>query len=119
MTSPKIDRHDSSTRMSQIVVCNGMAYLAGQVATDADADIKTQTQQVLQKIDDCLAKAGTNRDRLVSAMIWLRDIDNDFAPMNEVWEAWIADHGKPARATVQGSLATPKLKVEIQVTAAL
>jgi enamine deaminase RidA (YjgF/YER057c/UK114 family) len=42
----------------------------------------------------------------------------DFPGMNAVWDAWIADAGKPARATVEAALARPGWKVEIVVTAA-
>ena len=39
--------------------------------------------------------------------------------MIEVWNEWIDPNNKPVRATTQASLATKKLLVEIQVTAAL
>lgn len=112
-----IQRFHSGPRMSQAVVCNGMVFLAGQVAEDAIQDIAGQTRQVLAAIDGLLAEAGSDKSRLLSAQIFLTDIA-DFAAMNKVWEAWVAPGQTPARATVQAPLAKPQYKVEIVVIAA-
>ena len=104
--------------MSQGVVAGGVVYLAGQVADDTSADVKGQTEQVLAKIDAVLARAGTSKSRLLSANIYLKDMAH-FGAMNQVWDAWVAADGKPARATVQAALATPAYLVEIQAVALL
>lgn len=104
--------------MSQGVVAGGVVYLAGQVADDTNADVKGQTAQVLAKIDAVLAGAGSSKSNLLSATIYLKDMA-DFAAMNQVWDAWVAADGKPARATVQAALATPDYLVEIQAVAAV
>jgi enamine deaminase RidA (YjgF/YER057c/UK114 family) len=113
-----IKRIESSARMSQAVVANGFAYLAGQVATDPTADVEGQTRQVLGEIDRLLALAGTSKDRILSATIYLADVST-FAQMNKAWEAWVPADAKPARATVEASLVAPEYKVEIQVVALL
>lgn len=79
--------------------------------------MKLQTAKVLEKIDGFLDKAGIDKTRLVSAQVWLADIASDFAGMNEVWDAWVPPGCAPARATVQASLASPELLVEIAVVA--
>jgi enamine deaminase RidA (YjgF/YER057c/UK114 family) len=111
-------RLESGVRMSEAVICNGMVFLAGQVAEDPAGDITSQTRSVLGSIDKLLARAGTSKQNLLTAQIFLTDMA-DFAAMNSVWDHWIADAGKPARATVQAQLAKPGWKVEIMVTAAL
>ncbi len=113
-----IKRIESGARMSQAVVCNGIVFLAGQVAESGSPDAGAQTREVLASIDRLLSAAGTSKANLLSAQIYLADIA-DFAAMNAVWDAWIADAGRPARATVQAALARPQWKVEIVVTAAL
>ena len=113
-----IKRIESSARMSQAVVANGFAYLAGQVATDPTADVEGQTRQVLGEIDRLLALAGTSKNRILSATIYLADVTT-FAQMNKAWEAWVPADAKPARATVEASLVAPEYKVEIQVVALL
>ena len=112
-----ISRLHSGPRMSQAVVCNGMVFLAGQVAEDTGQDVAGQTRQVLAAIDRLLAEAGSDRSRLLSAQIFLADM-GDFAAMNKVWEAWVEAGQTPARATVQATMAAPGYKVEIVVTAA-
>lgn len=104
--------------MSQGVVAGGLVYLAGQVADNTTADVKAQTAEVLAKIDAVLARAGSGKSKLLSATIYLKDMA-DFAAMNQVWDAWVAADGKPARATVQAALATPEYLVEIQAIAAV
>ena len=78
-----ITRLKTNARMSQAVIHSGTAYFAGQVADDFNADLQTQTRQVLAKIDGLLAEAGSSRDNMLSATIYLRDM-SDFAAMNEV-----------------------------------
>ena len=73
---------------------------------------------MLQRIDDHLAKAGTDKSRLLTAQIWLEDIERDFAGMNKVWEAWVDKDNIPTRATCEAKLAFPEILVEIIVTAA-
>lgn len=104
--------------MSQAVVCNGIVFLAGQVAGDPAQDVAGQTRQVLAAIDKLLGEAGSDKSRLLSANIFLADM-TDFAAMNAVWDAWVSPGNTPARATVQAQLARPQWRVEIVVTAAL
>lgn len=114
-----ITRTHTSERASKIVMHNGVVYLSGQVAEDPDADISEQTISTLARVDALLAEVGTDKTHLLSVQIFLRDIDNDFAAMNEVWNAWVPDGHAPARACVEGHMARSALLVEICVTAAL
>ena len=112
-----IQRIKGGPRMSMAVVHGNTVYVAGQVADDPNADVGGQTKQILGKIDALLAEAGTDKTRILSANIWLRDIGT-FAEMNAVWDAWVPQGNTPARATVEAKLASPKLLVEIAVIAA-
>ena len=113
-----IKRVEPGRRMSQAVVHNGVIYLAGQVADKAaGASIKEQTSEILRQIDVLLAAAGTDKGRLLSATIYLLDI-NTYAEMNEVWDAWVSPGNTPARACVEARLAAPKYGVEISLIAA-
>lgn len=113
-----ITRIDSGARMSQAVVHNGIAYLAGQVGAEGGS-VTEQTQAVLAKVDEVLAKAGTDKTKLLTAQIWVSNIETDFADMNAVWDAWVAEGCAPARWTGEAKLATPGFRVEIIVTAAV
>ncbi|ODU41833.1 RidA family protein [uncultured Aquimonas sp.] len=113
-----IQRFDTGPRMSEMTVHNGVAYLAGQVAEDDSLDISGQTREVLAQIDALLARAGSDKSKLLRAQIFLVDLA-DFPAMNAVWEQWVVPGHTPARATVQAALANPNWKIEIVVTAAV
>jgi len=113
-----IQRFDVGARLSEMAVYNGVCYLAGQVAGDDTQDIAGQTRQVLAAIDALLARAGTDKGKLLMCQIFITDLA-DFPAMNEVWEAWLPAGHAPPRATVEATLARPGWKVEMVVTAAL
>lgn len=114
-----IQRHESNRRLSRAVVHNGVVYLAGITSAVRDGDITVQTKSVLDTIDARLASVGSSKERILSAQIWLKDIDRDFAGLNAAWEAWVPADAVPTRATCEAKLAAPELLVEIIVTAAL
>ena len=114
-----IKRIDVGPRMSQAVVHNGVVYTAGQVALHAPGGtIAEQTADILNSIDNLLAKAGTDKSKLISATIWITDM-KDFAAMNLVWDAWVSPGNTPGRACVESRLAAPQFNVEIGVIAAV
>ena len=112
-----ITRLEPGKRMSQAVVHNGIAYLAGQVG-EPGTSLTEQTTAVLVQIDALLAAAGTDKSRILTATIWLADMA-DFAAMNAVWDVWVDPANPPARATGEVKLAAPEYRIEIIVTAAL
>ena len=113
-----IQRFDAGPRMSQAVVHGDTVYLAGVVAkTTAGESVAKQTQEVLSIIDGHLAKAGSDKSKLLTATIYLTDMKT-FAEMNAVWDGWVSAGNTPARATVEAKLAAPQYTVEIMVTAA-
>lgn len=113
-----VQRFDVGRRLSEMAVHNGVCYLAGQVAADDSQDVAGQTRQVLAAVDALLARAGTDKSKLLMVQIFIKDLA-DFTAMNEVWEAWLPAGCAPPRATVQAHLAKPGWRVEMVVTAAL
>ena len=116
MTITRLDTE--RRRMSKIVIHNDTVYLCGQVAKDSDDDIKEQTRTMLEKVDDLLKRAGSDREHILSATIYIKDMKY-FVEMNEVWDAWVIEGHSPARACVEASLARAELLVEVSVIAAL
>jgi len=114
-----IERQKTTARSSAIVIHNGMVFLSGQVSADTSADIQLQTRSTLDKIDALLAEAGSSREHILSATIYLKDIAQHFALMNEVWNDWVPDGHAPARACVQALMAREALLVEISIVAAV
>lgn len=113
-----IQRFDVGPRLSEMALHNGTIYLAGQVPEDTSQDIQGQTTQVLAMVDALLARAGSDKSKILMTQIFLPDLA-DFAGMNAAWDAWVAPGNAPPRATVQAMLANPAWKIEIVVTAAV
>lgn len=113
-----IQRFDIGTRLSEMAVHNGTIYLAGQVPDDATQDIAGQTRQVLGMVDTLLARAGSDKTKILMAQVFLADLA-DYDGMNRAWDAWVPAGHAPPRATVQAKLARAEWKIEVVVTAAL
>ncbi len=110
-----IERIHSNQRMSKIVKHKGVVYLCGQVGEGRN--ISEQTQECLRRVDTLLAEAGSSREQILQAVIWVSDMSL-FDGMNAVWDNWIPAGYAPARACGEAALARPDLLVEIIVTAA-
>lgn len=111
-------RIDQNARRSRALVHNGIAYLSGQVPDDRTQDVAGQTRQVLAKVDELLAQAGTDKSRVLSAQVWLKTMD-DFAAMNAVWDAWVEPGRTPTRCCGKVDLNDPACRVEITMVAAV
>lgn len=112
-----IERIETKQRMSRIVKHNGTIYLCGQVCKDAEQGITEQTQTMLDKVENLLEQAGSDKEHILSATIYVKTMA-DFAAMNEVWDNWVPAGFAPARACVEASMARDALLVEISVVAA-
>ena len=110
-----IERIHTGQRMSKIVKHNGTVYLCGQVG--AGDTVAEQTRDCLSRVDALLAEAGTSKENILQAIVWVADMA-DFAEMNAVWDAWVPEGHAPARACGEARLARSGLKVEVIVTAA-
>lgn len=112
-----IQRHGTTARYSDIVIHSGTAWIV-EVPTSEGADAAAQTREVLASLDTLLARAGSSRERLLSATIYLTDMA-DYDAMNAAWDAWLPAGTAPSRACVQvAALARPGWRVEIAVVAA-
>lgn len=111
-----IERLYTNQRMSKIVKHNDTIYLCGQVGEGNS--ITEQTESCLARIDALLEEAGSSREHILQAIVWLSDMQY-FADMNAVWDAWVPEGDAPARACGEAKLARPELLVEVIVTAAI
>lgn len=66
-------------------------YTSGQLpAVPETGDIvpggaKEQTQQVLTNLNAVLEASGSSLNKVIKTTVFLKDIKNDFVPMNEVY----------------------------------
>ena len=112
-----VQRLHVEKRFSEIAIAGNLVHLAGQLVSDTNLDITGQTQQTLDIIDRFLADAGTDKRHILSVMIFLKDIERDYAAMNAVWDAWCADMQALPRTCVEAKMYHPDVLVEMTVTA--
>lgn len=112
-----VQRLHVSNRFSEVTIAGNLVHLAGQLASDFDLDIKGQTQQTFDMIDQFLADAGTDKSQILSVTIYLKNIEQDYAAFNEVWDAWVADIDALPRTCVEAKLYDPRVLVELTVVA--
>ncbi|WP_432481924.1 RidA family protein [Moraxella sp. ZY200743] len=113
-----ITKLDSNATLSEIAIHGGMVYLAGQVPNDDSLDITGQSKEVFANIDAALAKAGSDKSKMLSAQVFITDLAN-FDAFNTAWNEWIDGVTPPARATVEAKLVNPNWLIEIMVIAAI
>ena len=113
----EIKRYEGTGRMSRAVVHGDTIYLCGQTSRE-EADVQGQTKAVLGKIEDLLGKYGSDKDHILSATIYLKDMSL-FDSMNQVWDAWVNDGHEPARCCVEAKMAADCILVEISLIAAV
>ena len=102
-----VQRLHVEKRYSEVAISGNLVHLAGQLADDTSQDIRSQTQQTLANIDRFLADAGTDKTQILSVIIFLKNIEQDYAAMNEVWDAWVADIQALPRTCVEAKLYHP------------
>lgn len=113
-----IQRAGTTRRYSDFCVHEGVVHCV-EVPPDETADVTTQTAQMLASLERYLIAAGSGKDRLLMATLYLVDMA-DYDAVNAVWDAWVPEGTAPCRACVQVlRLASPGWRVEVAVQAAL
>ncbi len=102
---------------SSATIHDGLVYTVA-TAPDTSQDLAGQTAQTLAALDHHLASAGTDKTRILTATVYVADIDKK-DEMDAVWCDWIGPaENWPQRACVCTGLAGDTL-VEITLVAAL
>jgi 2-iminobutanoate/2-iminopropanoate deaminase len=108
---------------SQAVKSNGFVFISGQVALNPStgefvgADVRQQTERVLENLRAILEASGLTLNHVVKTTVFLKDM-NDFASMNEVYARYFTA-APPARSTVQAARLPKDALVEIDLIASL
>jgi enamine deaminase RidA (YjgF/YER057c/UK114 family) len=101
---------------SRAVIHHGMLH-AVSTSPDKTPSVYEQTRLALAGIDETLAEAGTDKTRLLTAIVYLGDMAQKSA-MNRAWDEWACREHPPMRACIGATLADDTL-VEIVISAAL
>lgn len=110
---------------SQAVATGNLLFISGQIAlvpgtSDlANADIATETHQVMKNLSAILTEAGVTFANVVKTTIFLSDMDL-FGRVNEVYGQYFTDTeaGFPARETVAVKGLPKNVNVEISMIVA-
>ncbi len=100
---------------SRAVTHDGLVFTVA-VSPDPDPTFYEQTRKALKRIDESLAMSGTDKSRILSALVYIADIKQK-EEMNRAWDEWVDRANPPMRACLGVDLEPPHL-VEIVVTAA-
>ena len=100
---------------SRAVVHGGLAFTVA-VSPEPSPSLYEQTRKALQRIDESLAMAGTDKSRILSAIVYIADITRK-EEMNKAWDEWVDRANPPMRACLGVDLEPPHL-VEIVIAAA-
>ncbi len=111
-----LHRIDVDKRFSEAIKVGNMVFLSGQLGEGTT--IEQQTSSALKLIDDLLAKAGTNKEKVVDVTVYLKNM-SDYDSMNRIYDSWIVPGAPPCRACIQALLAKPEWLVEFKVTATI
>lgn len=112
-----ITRWECDAKLSDMVEHAGILYLAGQIPEDTAADTRGQTAEVLATIDRLLAKAGSDKSKLLSVVIFITDM-RDKPQVDAAWLAWADPQAVPARAVLEARLLNAETRVELVCVAA-
>lgn len=113
----EIHRSGTTKRWSDAVSWQGLLFLC-EVPSQLDADIKGQASEVLAALAQRLEEAGSNNRRILNATIYIPD-PADLAGFNALWDEWVPAGCAPVRACIHAPLTDPRMRVEIQMMAAL
>lgn len=102
---------------SQAIQCQDLLFVSGQLPIDpttgqfASSEIKAQTRQSLENIQQIIQAAGFTKKNVVKCTVYLKDMAF-FSEMNAVYQQFFEAH-KPARVAVEVSRLPKDALVEI------
>nr|WP_296300683.1 RidA family protein [Gilliamella sp.] len=112
-----ITRIDPDNRWSEAMIHNNVIYYTS-VPADLENDAYVQTKSALSEIDKILARANSDKSRILDVTLFLVN-KSDFAAMNKAWDEWVAKGSAPVRCTVQAGLMKKEYLIEIKIVAAV
>ena len=101
---------------SRAVAHDHLVFTVAVAPDPVTPSLYQQSVKVLARIDESLALCGTDKSKVLSAIIYLADVKQK-AEFNRAWDAWIDPKNPPMRACIGVDIEPPHL-VEVVVTAA-
>jgi len=101
---------------SRAVVHDGLIFTVAVSPDPVPAGLYEQTQRTLRRIDESLKMSGSDKSRILSAVLYIADLAQK-QELNRAWDEWV-DRANPPMRAVLGVAIEPPYLVEIVVTAA-
>ncbi len=101
---------------SRAVVHDDLVFTVAVAPDPVTSSMYEQSAKALARIDESLALCGTNKSKILSAIVYISDMEQK-SEMNRAWDEWVDIENPPMRACIGVDLEPPHI-VEIVVTAA-
>ena len=101
---------------SRATATDDLVFTVAVAPDPCPATVYEQAVKVLARIDESLALCGTDKSKILSAIIYLNDVTQK-KELNRAWDEWADPKNPPMRACIGVDIEPPHL-VEIVVTAA-
>ena len=101
---------------SRAVIHDDLVFTVAVAPDPVTPSLYEQTVRALARIDESLALCGSNKSRILSAIVYITDMKQK-GEMNRAWDEWVDSKNPPMRACIGVELEPPHI-VEIVVTAA-
>ena len=101
---------------SRAVTHDDLVFTVAVAPDPVSPSMYEQTAKALARIDESLALCGSDKSRILSAIIYIADMKKK-GEMNRAWDEWVDTRNPPMRACLGVELEPPHI-VEIVVTAA-
>jgi enamine deaminase RidA (YjgF/YER057c/UK114 family) len=101
---------------SGAVVHDNLVFTVAVAPDPVAPSMYEQSVKALARLDENLAKCGTDKSKILTAIVYIADIKRK-AEMNRAWDEWVDMKNPPMRACLGVELEPPHI-VEIVVTAA-
>ncbi|MCC7106985.1 MAG: hypothetical protein IT307_17775 [Chloroflexi bacterium] len=106
-----------ATRFGNLVFTAGQGPVNPQTGKIAEGGFRAEIRQALENLTAVLEAAGTSRENVLKALVFLDNIDN-FDVYNEVWIEYFPKD-RPARTAIQAGRMPRGFSVEIEAVACI
>ena len=100
-----------------VFVTGQMPFVGTSIDTPYPAGIEAQTHQVMKNLGTVLAGCGLDFEHVLSARVFLRHFEDDYAAMNAAYASYFVAGRYPARTCVGVTGLAKGARVEIDLVA--
>jgi enamine deaminase RidA (YjgF/YER057c/UK114 family) len=101
---------------SGAVAYDNLVFTVAVAPDPVSPSMYEQSVKALARLDESLAACGTDKSKILTAIVYITDIKRK-GEMNRAWDEWVDMKNPPMRACLGVELEPPHI-VEIVVTAA-